>query len=61
MSETCWRCGVRANVGCKHRPASGEPAPVEPVTKSKAFEIYELRREMEQVQRKLDRMAGRAA
>jgi hypothetical protein len=27
--EPCWRCGVRADVGCKHRPAAGiAPRPV---------------------------------
>lgn len=26
--DPCWKCGVRADVGCRHRPASGT-APVE--------------------------------
>lgn len=25
MSESCYRCGVRADIGCKHRPAEGAP------------------------------------
>jgi hypothetical protein len=25
MSEPCGRCGVRADIGCKHRPAEGAP------------------------------------
>lgn len=26
-SEPCSRCGVRADVGCRHRPAAGPPPP----------------------------------
>jgi len=26
-NEPCPRCGVRADVGCKHRPAEGSPPP----------------------------------
>jgi hypothetical protein len=26
-TEPCLRCGVRADVGCKHRPAEGRPPP----------------------------------
>lgn len=29
--EPCWRCQVRADVGCAHRPASGPPPAKVPV------------------------------
>jgi hypothetical protein len=25
MTEPCGRCGVRADVGCRHQPPEGEP------------------------------------
>lgn len=35
MPEACTRCGVRADIGCKHRPAEGS-APVQGPPKTHA-------------------------
>jgi hypothetical protein len=39
MPEACSRCGVRIDVGCKHRQAEGSaPVQVPPQTRSRSYD-----------------------